>query len=175
MQSPQAARITPRSAEFTSPSKSKSASHPLHSPAEPLRVEQRGCAWVPHVVAVRAGRGLLVSNDDPVPYNVHLRARRNPSSNSTQAAGAAELRLVLDEPELDVPLVCDLHPWMGAWVHVVDHPWFGVTERGAARIEGLPAGAYELEVRHETLGKERLEVVVEQGGTAELTVTFAVR
>jgi hypothetical protein len=109
------------------------------------------------VLALRVGRPLLIENLDPLVHNVHLRARRNPDSNQVQAAGAAELVYEFHRAELSIPVQCDIHPWMGAWLHVLDNPWFAVSDgAGEARIEGLPAGKYSVELLHEALGRRRV-------------------
>ena len=60
-----------------------------------------------------------------------------------------------------VPLECTLHPWMKAWVGVLDHPWFAVSRAdGTFSIDGVPPGEYELESWHEKLGKRTLKIVV---------------
>jgi hypothetical protein len=46
-------------------------------------------------------------------------------------------------------LKCDVHPWMFAYVSVVDHPFFAVTDKaGKYTIKNVPDGKYTLEVFH---------------------------
>ena len=78
--------------------------------------------------------------------------------------------------ELGVAFECNLHPWMKAWVCVVDHPWFTVTgEDGVFVLQGVPPGDYVLEAWHEKFGKKTAKVSVPPGGNAEATLTFAAR
>ena len=60
---------------------------------------------------------------------------------------------------------CDVHPWMGAFVHVLDHPFFSVTgDDGTFTISGLPPGNYTVTAWHETLGEQQqADVKVEEG------------
>jgi hypothetical protein len=58
---------------------------------------------------------------------------------------------------------------MLGWLVVMPHPYFGVTdERGATRIEGVPAGSHTVEIWHETLGRQTRDVTVKPGETAEV-------
>ena len=72
-----------------------------------------------------------------------------------------------------IPLECNVHGWMNAYVGVVDHPYFAVTGAdGSFTIGGLPAGTYQVEAWHETLGTQSGEVTVEADGSATLDLTF---
>jgi len=138
-------------------------------------LDQAGCRYAPHVIALRAGETLSVSNSDPLTHNVNVRAPRNGlDSNSSQGQGAAPLELPFARAELGVRVACDLHPWMGAVVHVLDHPFYAVTgDDGRFRIEGLPEGEYELEALHPVLGKRSATVTVQAGAEAAARFEFA--
>jgi hypothetical protein len=145
------------------------------APAGPAPVlDQAGCRFTPHVLALRAGGSLLIANSDPLTHNVRVRAPRNSlDSNRTLGEGAAPLELSFARAELGVRVACDLHPWMGAVVHALDHPFFALTGAdGAFQIAGLPAGEYELEALHPTLGKVRATVAVAAAGAASADFTF---
>ena len=148
-------------------------------PAEPqtATVDQVGCRYTPHVVALRAGGTLRVTNGDELAHNVRLSARRNSvSRNVTQSRGAEPLEVVFPRPEQGIAVVCDLHPWMGARVHVLDHPFYDLTGAGGAfALGGLPPGEYEIEARHETLGRIRETVMVEAGAETALDLEFEAR
>jgi len=142
-------------------------------PETPTVLTQRGCVYRPHVLGVQVGAQLLVENEDDLLHNVHVAARKNNRSNQVQTAGAAALEFEFRRPELSIPIQCDIHPWMGAWVHVVDHPWFAVSDAtGVARIEGLPPGQYQVEVLHEKFGSKTLQATLEPNESAELRVSF---
>jgi hypothetical protein len=142
---------------------------------EPAVIDQRGCVFVPHVVALRTGQPLHVRNGDPTTHNVNGRPQRagNEAFNKSHAPGADELVVAFAEPELAIPLRCDVHPWMQAWVHVLEHPFFGLSDaRGAFEIGGLPPGRYELEALHEWLGRKTFEVVLDGKSGARVTCAF---
>ncbi len=140
---------------------------------DPLQIDQVECVFVPHVAAVQAGRGVEVSNSDPISHNVRLVARRNPSVNITIGPGGEPRRIALPKSET-CALVCDMHPWMGAHVVVLPHPWFSVSSPdGSFAIVDLPAGTYDLEAWHEEMGTLRLsQVEVPAGGVVEVEVVF---
>ena len=143
------------------------------APAEPVVLDQRGCMYRPRVVGMRAGQKLAVRNSDGATHNVHSRPERNDGFNRTQAPGGADVEWVAAEPEVMIPFGCDIHPWMKAWVGVVDHPFFAVTgPDGGFTIPGLPPGEFEVEARHEKLGKKTGKIVVSAGGTAEIVLTL---
>jgi plastocyanin len=143
------------------------------APAESVTLEQKGCMYVPRVLALRAGQTLRVSNDDPTTHNVHTRAKRNAELNRNMGAGQAALEFTFDKPERPVPFQCDIHPWMGAAVFVEEHPWFAVSDAaGRFRIRDVPPGNYEVEAIHETLGKVSGKVTVKAGSSTGITLTL---
>jgi hypothetical protein len=142
---------------------------------EPIVIDQRGCAFVPHVVALRAGQPLRIRNGDPTTHNVNARPQRagNEAFNRSHAPGAAEWDVAFRQSELAIPLRCDIHPWMQAWVHVLDHPFFALsTSIGTFEIRGLPPGRYELEALHEWLGRKTFEVVLDGRSGARVACAF---
>jgi len=142
-------------------------------PSEPVYLRQKGCVYTPHVVAVQAGQKLIVTNEDPVVHNVHARPRRNQESNESQQVGAEPLEFVFEKRDIVIPFQCDLHPWMLAYVGVIEHPFFDVTDaNGRFVIEGLPPGSYRLTAGHEALGAERTEFVLEEGQTLQVNMRF---
>jgi hypothetical protein len=67
-----------------------------------------------------------------------------------------------------------MHPWMKAFVSVVDHPFFAVTgSDGSFKLSGVPPGRYEIEAVHERLGAKTLLVTV--GAREEQSVQFSFR
>ena len=123
-------------------------------PSEPAVLDQKGCVFEPHVVVVRVGQPLALHNSDPLVHNVNVRAKRNESSNRSVAPGAKDLQLVFGRAESSIPVRCDIHPWMQAFVHVVDTQHFALTgSDGTFELRGLAPGDYEIELIHEWLGR----------------------
>lgn len=142
------------------------------APSAPAQLDQRGCMYVPRVLALQLGQKLLVANSDPTNHNVHVRAQRNRASNQNVGAGQAALEFTFERAEA-VPFACDIHPWMGAVVHVAEHPWFAVSdEHGAFRIRDVPPGEYVVEAEHEKLGSVSGSVKVTAGSSTGFTLTL---
>lgn len=149
------------------------------APTEPVVLEQRGCVYRPHVVALRVGQPLHVRNGDSVRHNVHAQPQRatagaSASLNRNQDAGDADQEWVFDDNEI-IPFKCDLHPWMSAWVATFDHSFFAVSAAdGAFAIEGLPPGRYEIVAWHESWPRspESRTVELTDAGGAGIELTF---
>ncbi len=146
-------------------------------PSEPALLDQKGCAYVPHVLAVRVGQPLLVRNADPTSHNVNAKPKRpqndGASFNSTQAPGSPEIEVRFDASETQVPFGCDIHPWMRAWVHAVSHPWHAISAAdGSFEITGLAPGRYRFEAVHEWLGTRAFEVELPPEHGAHVTLTW---
>jgi hypothetical protein len=131
------------------------------------RLDQAGCTFRPHVVAMQAG-DLEVLNSDGILHNFHTTSKANPVINKAQPKFKKSMTVTLSEPEI-VEVACDVHSWMQAWVAVFAHPYFAVTDaKGTARIADVPAGAHTLELWHEVLGRRTREVEVKSGQTTEV-------
>ncbi len=127
-------------------------------------LDQVGCLYTPRVVGLQVGQTLVVKNSDPALHNVHALPKLSRSFNLAMTQGASDIRRGFTEPEVMVPIRCDVHPWMRAYAGVLPHPAFAVTgPDGRFEIKGLPPGAYTLSVWHERLG------------VSEQAVTLAVR
>ncbi len=140
---------------------------------EPVVLDQLGCQYRPHVVVVRVGQKLLVRNSDPTTHNVNARSRRNESFNKLQPKNRPDIEVDLERSEVGIPVGCDLHPWMGAVIHSLDHPFSALSAAdGTFQIVGLPPGDYSLRAVHETLGHREAQVTVPASGAARVTFTF---
>jgi uncharacterized protein (DUF2141 family) len=84
-----------------------------------------------------------------------------------------EAEKTFDKPEIMVKMKCDVHPWMGSYIGVLEHPYFTVTgDDGAFSLKNLPPGTYTIEAWHEEYGAQTLDVTVAAKETKELTFTF---
>jgi hypothetical protein len=142
-------------------------------PAEKAVLDQHKCDYRPRVLGIRVGQALSIKNSDDVLHNVNARGQgaglqRGPNSfNVAMPLKGLMVERKFQEPQVAVPLVCDVHPWMRAFVGVVSHPFFAVTGAdGAFSLQGLPAGKYTVEAWHERLGKVAAEVTVAEGASA---------
>ena len=142
-------------------------------PSEPAVLDQLGCTYVPHVLGVRVGQTLRVHNSDNTMHNVNARSQRTDSArfNRTQPPGSLAVEVVFTAPELSIPFGCDFHPWMSAWVHAVDHPFFAVSASdGSFEVRGLPPGRYRFDALHEWLAPQSFEVQLDGQQGARVTL-----
>jgi plastocyanin len=142
-------------------------------PEEPVLLDQNGCDYAPHMVAMMAGQKLKIRNSDDTLHNIHPRPQANTEFNQGQAKKGMEMQKLFDKPELLIPVGCDVHPWMRAYISVLSNPFFAVTgEDGSFEIKGLPAGEYEIEAAHGKLKTVSSKVTVKDGEAAKLSLTF---
>ena len=116
----------------------------------PVTLNQKGCQYAPHVIAMMVGQPLEVGNDDPFYHNVHARSLSNTEFNLNQpTAGATETR-IFHTAEMGVRFTCDVHKWMVAYGNIFAHPFFAVTGADGKFTLKLPPGEYELGTWHES-------------------------
>ncbi|MBM3900896.1 MAG: hypothetical protein FJ379_02205 [Verrucomicrobia bacterium] len=143
--------------------------------AEPILIDQAGCMYEPYVSAVLVGETFKVKNSDPFMHNVNATPKSNKGFNFAQASKDQVNEKAFDKPELGVKFACNVHPWMVAYVHVLENPFFTVTDdKGGFELPaGLPPGKYDLEVNHLKAGvvKQSLEIAAGQG--ADVVVEMA--
>ena len=131
-------------------------------------IDQKGCKFTPHVVAMQPGE-IEIKNSDDILHNIHTYSTANPSINKAQPKFKKTMTEKLEKPEF-VKFTCDVHSWMLGWVAVVPG-LAGVTDKdGVAKIENVPAGKQTIEVWHETLGKVTKDVDVKPGQVAKVSV-----
>lgn len=137
-------------------------------PNMPVTIDQQGCLYTPHVSGAQVGQFVNFHNADPMLHNVHGLPFANKEFNFGQPLGAVSgVRFTV--PEVPVKVVCNVHPWMGAFVCVVDHPFFAVTDAaGKFEIRNLPPGTYTVGLWHEGVEAKDQGVTV----NANQTVNF---
>ena len=143
------------------------------TPTEPVKIDQKGCHYTPHVVGVRTTQPLEIINSDNTLHNVHGMPKDNPEFNQGQPVAGMKNDFTFAAPEVLIPLKCDVHSWMNAYVGVVDHPYFAVTgDGGKFELRGVPPGTYTVEAVHEKLGRVSLPVTLGAKDSKELTFSF---
>jgi plastocyanin len=142
-------------------------------PAEPVKLDQQGCRYTPHVLGVRVGQPVEIANSDETTHNVHALPDTNGEFNFAQYIKGQKTVKTFTAPEVMVPLKCDLHGWMNAFVGVVEHPYFAVTAGGGRfEIRNLPAGKYTIEAWHEKAGTRTQVVTVGEKESKDVTFTY---
>ena len=130
----------------------------------PVILDQKGCVYSPHVVAVMVGQDLKAQNSDGFLHNVHGLCKENQEFNFPQTQKGQVTKIDATAAPETYKVKCDVHPWMNAWVVVLDHPFSSVTgDDGAFSIKGLKDGKYTLVAWQERLGTQEAEIEVKDG------------
>jgi plastocyanin len=141
-------------------------------PAGSVQFDQQGCTYHPHVLGMMVGQKLEVKNSDPTLHNVHSLAKNTKGFNVAQPKQGMKMTQTFDKAEVMVKVKCEVHNWMNAWIGVLDHPFFAVSDdKGSFTIKNLPAGDYELEAWHEKYGTQTMKVKV--GASDSKTADFS--
>jgi hypothetical protein len=146
-------------------------------PSTPAKMDQHDCIYIPHVMGMVVGE-IEIHNSDNTLHNVKMDSSNNGSFNEGMPTAGMVLKKSFNRPELGIKFACNVHPWMNAYLHVFEHPFFAVTQQdGTITLNGLPAGEYEISVRHEfdrfTPVEKSVTVKIEEG--AEATAEFTYR
>ncbi len=142
-------------------------------PSEPVMLDQNGCLYLPHVMGIQVGQTLIVRNSDETLHNIHAMPKNNKEFNIGQPIQGLETENVFDNVEIMVPFKCDVHKWMNSYAGVVDHPYFAVTGTdGSFSIQNVPPGDYVVEVWHERMGTQEMNITVGEKETADASFTF---
>jgi hypothetical protein len=142
------------------------------TPQEAALIDQDGCIYHPHVVGVQTNQQITFRNSDGLLHNINARPSTNRPFNISQPRNMDTQRS-FNQPEIMIPIRCDVHGWMESFVGVVSHPYFAVTgEDGSFRIENLPPGDYTIEAWHETYGTQTVQVSVGAQETAETSFSY---
>ena len=155
---------------FVKESPSNSLSGDYSPPENPAVIDQNGCVYVPHVLGVMVGQDLDILNSDGTLHNIHALPKVNKEFNKAMPRSKKRMTVQFDKSEAPFKVKCDVHPWMGAFIGVFDHPYFAVTnDDGSYVISGLGPGDYVIEAWHEKLGSQTANVTV---GDSAANFTF---
>jgi plastocyanin len=143
------------------------------TPTEPVKLDQTGCHYVPHVLGVRTGQPLEIVNSDNTMHNVHGMPETNREFNFGQPVSGMKQDVTFTAPEVLIPFKCDVHSWMNAYIGVVDNPYFAVSGNGGTfELRTVPPGTYTVEAVHEKLGRQSQTVTLAANGKQTITFTF---
>lgn len=145
------------------------------TPTEAVRLDQNGCHYAPHVLGIQVNQKLSITNSDATQHNIHPTPKLNAEWNQTQANGAPPIEKTFGRAEVLIPVKCNQHPWMKAYVGVMKHPLYAVSkEDGTFTIANVPPGKYTVVAWREgqTPEEQPMEVTVTANGTAKADFAF---
>jgi len=143
------------------------------TPPEPAILAQENCMYEPHVLALMTNQPFAVQNNDPTMHNVHPMPKHNRQWSNSQPVGSAPLKSTFAQPEFAMPVLCNVHPWMRAFVFVFDNPYFAVTSiAGTFELKNLPPGTYTIEAWHENYNVQDLTVTIAAKESKSISFAF---
>ena len=142
-------------------------------PPAAVVLDQDRCRYVPRVLGIQVGQQLTIRNSDPLLHNVRSEGVINEPFDVGTPVQGVEIRRTFATREIMVPLKCNVHAWMNAYLGVLEHPFFAVSdESGRFSIGQLPPGTYTLEFWHERFGTATRQITVVAQKTSDLTVSY---
>jgi len=146
--------------------------------ATPVVMDQKGCHYTPHVIAVQQGGSVEFRNSDSTMHNIHTVPNADGAGgvDISQAPMGQPQTHRFETPEVMLPVRCNNHPWMNAFINVAPTPYFAVTGAdGSFTITGLPPGTYTLAAVHEKLGEQDVQVTVPAKSSIKSDFTFTAK
>jgi plastocyanin len=146
-----------------------------NAPSQAVTFTQKGCQYIPHVIAMHTGQELDVLNADQTSHNIHPLAKVNREWNKSQPPGAPPIKDKFDAPEF-ISVKCNIHPWMHGWFAVLKTNHYSVSGNGGAfSLPNLPAGKYTVTAWHEDYGTKTQDVTITGNETKTIDFTFTAK
>lgn len=143
------------------------------TPQAPVTITQKGCMYDPHVLALETGQSLQVINADPVTHNIHPVPKDNREWNESQPPGAAPVDQSFAHEEIAIPVKCNIHPWMKAYIAVFGSPYFEVTGKdGSFDLKNVPPGTYTVVAWQELYGTREQTVTIGPKESKTMQIKF---
>src|SRR5213080_5366160 len=144
-------------------------------PSEAVVLTQKGCRYLPHVLAFQVNQELKITNEDQTSHNIHPLAKINREWNKSQPPGTPPISEKYDKPEF-ISVKCNIHPWMHGWFAVVKSSHYAVSDgSGEFKLPNLPPGKYTLTAWHESYGTQTQEVTISGNETKSANFVFTAK
>jgi len=131
-----------------------------NAPSQAVTFTQKGCQYLPHVIALHTGQQLQVINGDQTSHNIHPLAKVNREWNKSQPPGSPAIQEKFDSPEF-ISVKCNIHPWMHGWFAVLKTNHYSITgDGGGFSLPNLPPGKYTVTAWHEDYGTQTQDVTI---------------
>jgi plastocyanin len=119
-------------------------------------IYEEHCEFSPRIVVVPPDGSVSLYNRDNVLHGLRTKGQSNTPTNRVHPPNLNEVKLKFSKPEI-VPIACDFHPWMKAFVVIAPHAHYEVTNAsGAATFKDVVPGTYQVKLWHEILGQQTL-------------------
>ncbi|HEU4391728.1 MAG TPA: carboxypeptidase regulatory-like domain-containing protein [Blastocatellia bacterium] len=141
-------------------------------------LDQNGCRYIPHVMGLQVNQKMKITNSDKATHNIHPTPKSNSEWNESQPAGSDAKEKSFSRKEILIPVKCNIHPWMRAYIGVLEHPFFAVTGTdGSYKIENVPPGDYTIVFWQESkdLGEHSEKITVPAKGTVTKDYTYSAK
>lgn len=143
-------------------------------PSEPVVLDQKGCRYIPHILGIMVGQPLRITNTDTADHNIHDMPSNNPPFNESQMPTDKPVTKKFSNPEMMIPVQCNQHPWMRAYINVMSHPYLAVSgPDGSFEIKNLPPGEYTVAAVHEKFGEQTMKVKVGRKENARAVFVYS--
>jgi plastocyanin len=143
-----------------------------NAPAQAVTFTQKGCQYLPHVIALHTGQELQVANADQTSHNIHPLAKVNREWNKSQPPGSPNISEKFDSPEF-ISVKCNIHPWMHGWFVVLKTNHYSISkDDGAFTLPNLPPGKYKVTAWHEDYGTQEQDVTITGSETKSIDFAF---
>lgn len=143
------------------------------APKKAALLDQQRSMFRPRIQGLFVGQDFAMRNSDPIIHNVRSLSQENRPFNIAQPAGTPDRLKRFSDQEGPIELRCDYHRWMRAFIFVMEHPFFGVTDtQGRFSIKNLPPGEYVLATWHESFGENKQTLKVGTSGLNNANFTY---
>jgi hypothetical protein len=137
-------------------------------------LDQKGCRYIPHMMGILVDVPLKITNTDTADHNIHDMPSNNPPFNESQMPTDKPVTKTFRNPEMMIPVQCNQHPWMRAYINVMPNPYFAVSATdGSYEIKDLPPGEYTLAAVHEKFGEQTMKIKVGAKETVKAPFVFS--
>src|SRR5450631_843240 len=142
-----------------------------NAPAQAVTFTQKGCQYLPHVIALHTGQELQVVNADQTSHNIHPLAKVNREWNKSQPPGSPAIQDKFEQPEF-ISVKCNIHPWMHGWFVVLKTNHYSISKDGGFSLPNLPPGKYTVTAWHEDYGTQTQDVTITGNETKAIDFSF---
>jgi plastocyanin len=144
-------------------------------PSQAVTFTQKGCQYMPHVIAMHTGQEFDVVNSDQNSHNIHPLAKVNHEWNKSQPPGTPPIKDKWDQPEF-IEVKCNIHPWMHGWFAVLKTNHYTISGAdGTFTLPNLPPGKYTITAWHEPDGKVTQDVTITGNETKSVDFNFVLK